>query len=172
MSDSGLEKLLARQEIYDALCRYCRGLDRMDKEMAYSLWHEDGTALYYGMYEGSGHGFVDWVWEAHKTMERHSHQIANSLIEIDGDTAKSETYVTVALWTNPDPEGKQTEIIGKGRYLDSWSKRAGAWAIAHREHIYDMESIHVLNRGDVGETSRRDPGDPSFKVIPAYAAKD
>jgi hypothetical protein len=165
MSGKDYETLMARQAIYDALCRYCRGLDRMDKEMAYSVWHEDGTALYHDMYEGTGHGFVDWVWNAHEPMERHSHQIANSLIEVDGETAKSETYVTVVLWTNPDQDGKQMEIIGKGRYVDVWSKREGKWAITHREHIYDMESINPLNRGNVGNASRRDSGDPSFRVL-------
>jgi hypothetical protein len=165
MSGKDYETLIARQEIYDVLCRYCRGLDRMDKEMAYSVWHEDGTALYHDMYEGTGHGFVDWVWQAHEPMERHSHQIANSLIQIDGENATSETYVTVVLWTNPDQEGKQTEIIGKGRYLDAWSKREGKWAITHREHIYDMESINPLNRGNVGNASRRDSGDPSFGLL-------
>jgi hypothetical protein len=168
VSDADIRKILDRQEIYDALCRYCRGLDRMDKAMAYSVWHADGTALYHGMYEGTGHGFVDWVWEAHEHMERHSHQIANSLIEIDGDTAKSETYITVVLWTNPDSAGKQMEVVGKGRYVDKWAKRSGKWAIAHREHIYDMETIHDLNRGDVGEISQRNVTDPSFRVISAY----
>jgi hypothetical protein len=166
MSASKIEELVAKQEIHDVLCKYCRGLDRMDKELAYSVWHENGTALYHGMYEGTGHGFVDWVWEAHASMERHSHQIANSLINIDGDSAKSETYVTVVLWTNPDDDGKQKEIIGKGRYLDRWSKRNGIWAINHREHIYDMETIHDLNRGNVNDVSRRDTSDPSFDVIP------
>ena len=70
MSGKDYETLIARQEIYDVLCRYCRGLDRMDKEMAYSVWHEDATALYHDMYEGTGHGFVDWVWKAHEPMER------------------------------------------------------------------------------------------------------
>jgi len=140
----------------------------MDKEMAYSVWHENGTALYHGMYEGLGRGFIDWVWLAHEPMERHCHQIANSLIEIDGDTAKSETYVTVALWTKPDSEGAQTEILGKGRYVDQWSNRDGKWAIAHREYIHDMETIHDLVRGDVGEASKRDGNDPSFTLFSPY----
>ena len=57
------------------------------------------------------------------------------------------------------------EIVGKGRYVDMWSKREGKWAITHREHIYDMESINPLNRGSVGNASRRDSGDPSFRVL-------
>jgi len=170
MSDSTLEdrveELLAKQEIREVLCRYCRGLDRMDKEMAYSVWHDDGTALYYDMFEGSGHGFVDWVWQAHAPMERHSHQIANSLINIQGDKASSETYITVTLWTNPDAEGKQQEIIGRGRYLDRWYKRDGKWAIDQRTHILDMQTLHELNRGDINAASKRDQSDISFQFIP------
>jgi hypothetical protein len=168
MSDTKLQVLAAKQEIHDVLCRYCRGLDRMDKAMAYSVWHDDGTALYHDMYEGLGRGFVDWVWDAHAPMERHSHQISNSLIEVDENSAKSETYVTVVLWTKPDCDGKQQEIIGKGRYLDRWSKRSGKWAIDHREHILDMQSLHQLNRGYINEISSRDVSDPSFQIIPTY----
>ncbi len=168
MSEQALTELLAKNAIHDALCRYCRGLDRMDKEMAYSVWHEDGTALYHDMYEGTGHGFVDWVWEAHAGMERHSHQIANSLIELDENTARSETYVTIVLWTNQDSNGRQQEIIGKGRYLDHWSYRNGKWAIDHREHVLDMQTLHDLNRGYINEVSRRDKNDPSFQFIAKY----
>ncbi|MEP1472448.1 MAG: nuclear transport factor 2 family protein [Halieaceae bacterium] len=168
MSDGTADSLLARQQIYDTLCRYCRGLDRMDKAMAFSVWHEEATAIYHGMYEGTGHGFVDWVWQAHAAMERHSHQIANSLIEVDGDSAKSETYVTIALWTIPDEQGDQNEIIAKGRYLDQWAKHQERWVITHREYVHDMESVQPLSRGDVSETSRRDSADPSFKFIAEY----
>ena len=51
--------------------------------MAYSVWHEDGTAHYEGMFEGTGHDFVDWVGEAHSHMERHSQQITNVPAAID-----------------------------------------------------------------------------------------
>lgn len=160
-----MSNLQNKQEIYEALCKYCRGLDRMDKELAYSIWHKDGTAHYHDMYEGVGHGFVDWVWEAHALMERHSHQIANHIIIVDGDAAKSETYVTVTLWTLPDKENNQQEIIGRGRYLDQWSKRNGKWAIDHREHILDMQTINDLNRGYVNKVSSRDASDPSFRLL-------
>lgn len=166
MSDSTMYELISRQAINDALCSYCRGLDRMDKELAYSVWHEDGTALYHDMYEGTGRGFVDWVWDAHAPMERHSHQIANSLVKIEGDLAESETYVTVVLWTKPDSAGNQQEIIGRGRYLDRWSKRSGKWGIDHREHILDMQTLLELNRGHVSGISARNTSDPSFEVIP------
>jgi SnoaL-like domain len=144
------------------LASYCRALDRMDKPAAYAVWHPGGTALYHDIYEGSGRGFVDWVWEAHGAMERHSHQIAQSLIELEGDRARCETYVTVALWLRPDADGRQQEIVGRGRYLDRFSRRDGRWAIDHREHVLDMQSLSLLERGDVSAVSRRDRNDPSY----------
>ena len=168
MNESKLQPLIDRQAIYDTLCRYCRGLERMDKDLAYSVWHEGGTALYHGMFEGSGHGFVDWVWEAHAAMERHSHQIANALIVVDGKAAKSETYVTVTLWTNPDQEGRLQEITVKGRYLDEWAERSGRWAISHREYVTDMQSMHDVDRDTVDEASQRNSSDPSFRLFPAH----
>jgi hypothetical protein len=165
MSSQENEVLLAKQEIRDVLSRYSRGLDRMDKEMAYSVWHDNGTALYYDMFEGTGHGFVDWVWEAHVSMQCHSHQITNVLTEVDGDTAVSEAYVTVVLWTLADTNGKQMEIVGRGRYLDRWSKREGSWAIDHREHVLDMQTLHELNKGEISKQSTRDLNDASFQFI-------
>ena len=165
MDNNQLEILLAKQEIRDGLSRYCRGLDRMDKEMAYNVWHEDGTALYYDMFEGTGYGFVDWVWEAHVPMQCHSHQITNVLTKVDTDTAVSEAYVTVVLWTLADVNGKQMETVARGRYLDRWSKREGRWAIDHREHVLDMRTLHELNKGEISEQSSRDLNDPSFKFI-------
>lgn len=148
--------------IREVLARYCRALDRMDKPAAYAVWHEDGTALYHGIYEGSGRGFVDWVWTAHAGMERHSHQLAQSLVTLAGDRATSETYVTVALWTLPGDDGTQREIVGRGRYLDRWSRRDGCWAIDHREHVLDMQTVTTLQRAEVSAVSRRDRNDPSF----------
>ena len=165
MSDTKLESLLAQQQIRDVLYHYCRALDRMDKALAYSVWHADGTALYHDMYEGTGRGFVDWVWDAHAAMERHSHQVTNSIIRVDGTRAVSEAYVTVALWTAVDAQGEQQEIIGRGRYLDQWSQRAGRWAIDQREHVLDMQSISPLNPGYVNAASRRDTNDPSFGLL-------
>ena len=166
MSDSLLQKLADQQSIRDVLSRYCRGLDRMDRALADTVWHPLGTALYDGIFEGTGAGFLDWVWEAHANMDRHSHQITNVLIELDGDRATSEAYVTVVLWTRPDGEGKQYELVGRGRYLDRWERREGAWGIVHRLHLLDMSSSFPLGRADVSEGSRRDLTDRSYEFLP------
>jgi len=165
MDDPTLRELLDKQAIRDVLSRYCRGLDRMDKEMARAVWHDGGTAFYDGMFEGTGHGFIDWVWQAHAAMERHSHQITNVLIELGGDKATSESYVTVVLWTLPDAEGRQRELLGRGRYLDRWERRDGRWAIEHRVHLLDLSSSVPLERAEVSEGASRDATDLSFEFI-------
>lgn len=165
MPDADIDEILAKQAIRDVLSRYCRGLDRMDKAMARSVFHPDATALYHDMYEGSGYDFIDWVWQAHAAMDRHSHQISNVLAEISGDTANSEAYVTVVLWTLPNEEGQQTEIVVRGRYLDRWLKSDGRWLINQREHVLDMQSESALDPGPVGTASTRDGTDPSFAYI-------
>jgi hypothetical protein len=150
--------------IRDVLSRYCRGLDRMDKSMAYAVFREDAPALYHDMYEGTGRGFVDWVWEAHASMERHSHQISNVLIQLDGDTARSEAYVTVTLWPNYAED--MMEIVCRGRYLDRWQKRDNQWLIVEREHILDMQSTNGVPDMDApNKESSRDESDPSFSFF-------
>ncbi len=165
MAGQGIDEIIATQQIRDVLSRYCRGLDRMDREMARSVWHPGGTASYLGMFEGTGDGFVEWVWKSHEAMERHSHQITNVLAEVEGDRAISESYVTAVLWTLPASDGSRTEITARGRYLDRWSRRDGRWAIDHRIHVLDMQSQAPLAAGDVSPESARDPSDPSFEFF-------
>lgn len=164
-SENVIQALVDKAEIRDVLSRYCRGLDRMDKEMAYGVWHAGATAFYDGIYEGTGRGFIDWVWQAHAAMERHSHQITNVLIEVHGDRATSESYVTVVLWTLPDEDGHQLELVGRGRYLDRFARKNGRWAIEHRTHLLDMSSEYPLDRAAVSEGASRDATDLSFEFF-------
>lgn len=169
VSSEQLATLWVKQEIRDVLSRYCRGLDRMDKAMALSVFHPDAPANYIGMYEGTGHGFIEWVWGAHEGMERHSHQITNVLAEVDLDasTAVSEAYVIVNLWTQPDDQGTRIEIEARSRYLDRWEERDGRWAISERTHVLDMQVGRPVAMHDTNAESRRDPTDVSFTLFPA-----
>lgn len=162
-----VEELLAKQEIRDVLCRYCRGLDRMDKEMVQAVWHEGATVDYRGVFQGSGLGFVDWVWQLHgEHMQCHSHQITNVLAQVDGDRAASEAYVTVALWTKAAPGGRVTEIVSRGRYLDRWANREGRWAIEHRVYVSDQTRRLAVDAPPEAPDSARSLADPSFGFLP------
>ncbi len=159
------DELLATQQIRDTLSRYCRGLDRMDKELAYGVWSEGATADYVGMYEGTGRGFVDWVWESHAGMECHSHQVTNLLVEFGDEGATSEAYVTVVLWTKPGEGGRQDEIVVRGRYLDRWSQGERGWTIDHRVHVLDTQTVTRLGAPRGATPSARDRSDPSYAFL-------
>ncbi|HEV8297065.1 MAG TPA: nuclear transport factor 2 family protein [Acidimicrobiales bacterium] len=168
MDVAPLDGLVAKQAITEVLYRYCRGLDRMDRDMALSVWHPDGTADYGSMFDGTGAGFVDWVWKQHAGFDRHSHQITNILIDVTAaDRAASEAYVTVALRMKPSVD-KVIDIIGRGRYIDRWSRRDGTWAIDHRLYVHDMQTMHELSAtqaDDSASAARRGPDDPSYGIL-------
>ena len=54
------------------------------------------------------------------------------LVDVDGDRAVSEAYVTVALRTADPSSDSLVDIVSRGRYLDRWSQRHGRWAIDAR----------------------------------------
>src|SRR5690349_3081051 len=136
-ADSRLAALLAKQDIRDALSRYCRAMDRRDEALAASIWHDDGSADYGPIFQGTGAGFAAWVTEIHGNFARHSHQITNVLIDLDDacENAVSEAYVTVALWSPPSDSGEVTQVTGRGRYLDRWAHRDGRWAITAQQFV-------------------------------------
>ena len=154
MSDHAVvAELAAKQAITEVIYRYCRALDRMDLDMAATIWHPDGTADYGPtMFQGTGAGFIAWVWEQHTAMQSHSHQISNVLIEVDGDRAASEAYVTAALRTESGPDAP-IEIVSRGRYVDQWSRREADWAIDHR--VLRRRLHHVRRGHERGAGSRR-----------------
>lgn len=126
-----LDVLLAKQAVTEQLHRYCHGLDRFDRSLA-DIWHPGGTASYGGIFEGTGSAFLDWVWPVHEGFEATSHQLANVLVDVDGDHATSEAYVTVCL------RGADVDIVDRGRYSDTWSRRDGRWALDARTYTGDI----------------------------------
>jgi hypothetical protein len=172
-SDPLLAALVAKQEIRDALSRYCRAMDRRDEALAAALWHADGTADYGDIFRGTGAQFAAWVTETHGNFDRHSHQISNVLTDVGGSGAEavSEAYVTVALWTAPDADGAVTQITSRGRYLDTWARRDGRWAVVTRQYVDDFTAVQPLPAEQVSGSSplsRRDPDDPSYSLLSRF----
>jgi hypothetical protein len=170
----------AKQAITEVIYRYCRALDRMDRELADSVWHPDGTADYGPTFQGPAAGLLDCLWSNHAKLLGHSHQVTNILIEVRGDRAGSEAYVTGTLWNRSD-SGVLTHMVALGRYLDRWSRRDGVWAIDHRRFVYDLAYssppptpgdahgdglTRLATQRDPRHTAaRRDREDPSYSVI-------
>ncbi len=159
-----LEAAADRAEISDLIYRYCRAMDRIDHEQGYAIWHEDGLADYGpDFFQGSGRGFIDWVCETHKHLDAHSHQISNIVIEVNGERAGSEAYVTATLRMNRD--GKHMQMTVWGRYIDQWSKRSGRWGIDKRVTVMDFDEIREVIPMKQHSDGSRDHADPSYAAI-------
>src|SRR5260370_6939854 len=131
-----LQAMADRQAITDQIYRYCRAMDRIDHELGYSIWHKDGLADYgEAVFQGLGRDFIDFVCKQHSQVLTHSHQVTNIIIELDGDRAGSEAYVTATLRIERD--GKLMQMVVLSRYIDTWSRRAGPWPIANRAAVLD-----------------------------------
>lgn len=153
-----------RLAITDLIYRYCRSVDRLDVPLGHSIWHEDGHADYgKDVYQGNGRGVIDYICAQHLHTLYHTHQVGNVLLEVNGDRAGSETYVTANLRVQRDEQLLQMSVWG--RYIDSWSRRDGRWGLDKRIAIRDFDEVRevkALHENDVG---RRDRSDPSYAVL-------
>ena len=134
MSDAHLIELLAKQEIYELSCRYMRGLDRLDRKLLRSVFHDDAS-VDYGFFKGSAGDFVDF---AHRALEHHlanHHMIGQVLIEVGGDAAEGEVYFQA--YHRIVEKGVDRDLFIAGRYVDRYTRRDGVWKIAFRSEIND-----------------------------------
>ena len=159
-----LQSLMDRQAITDLIYRYCRAVDRLDIPLGHSIWHADGIADYgAGYYQGPGKGVIDLICENHLLILHHSHQVANILIELDGDHAGSESYVQVTLRLQHQQTLQQISVWG--RYIDCWSRRDNRWGLDKRTLVIDFDEIREVAAMGQHGLAQRDRTDPSYSVV-------
>jgi hypothetical protein len=95
--DPEVQQLVDRQAIADVVLRYCRGIDRLDLELVRSCYHADATDDH-GTFSGTRDEYVDWVAGVLARFTGTMHVVANQLVEVDGDDARSETYGVSKHW--------------------------------------------------------------------------
>ncbi len=163
-SDAILTQLADKQTIRDLIYTYCRAVDRLDVPLGASIWHDDAHADYGAdYYQGPGKGVIETICQHHLALLSHSHQVTNILIDLDGDKAGSEAYVTGTM--RVEQEGKLMQIGVWARYLDAWEKREGRWGIVHRMVVYDHEEVRQATAMGQVIRSTRDANDPSYRFL-------
>ena len=138
-----LRELISQQEITAILYRLARGLDRNDKALLASCFHEDATDDH-GLFVGPADEFCDWVTGELGKYERTQHLITNINIVIDGDKAKTEAYFFAH---HVIPGETKKDVIAAGRYLDHFERRNGVWKIKHRKAVYDWSRVDDTKDG-------------------------
>jgi hypothetical protein len=164
--DARLDALLDKQDISECLARFSRGMDRFDRAIYLSAFHEDAEVAA-GPFVGTAADCWNWAVPMHRSGQILTHHtLLQSTIDLDGDTAHAETYYQF-VGRNLD----ESLWIAGGRYLDRFERRAGEWRIALRTNL--IEWAHTPLRMAVpfedipdvalNGVSSRDPADPSYR---------
>ena len=132
--EDAIRELLDRQEITDVIHRGARATDRGDQELLRSIYHPDAED-FHGIYNGSVREMFEGSDEMRSPYIVLSHVVSNIQIELAGDRAHVETYLS-AVHRAQTPEGLRDDFL-RCRYIDGFERRGGEWRIARRVVVYD-----------------------------------
>lgn len=131
-----VQELLDKQDILECLTRFSRGMDRFDRDVYLSAFHSDAT-IAAGPFVGSAAECYDWAVPMHEAGQVATHHnLLNVTVDIDGDTAHTETYYQF-VGRNRD----ETNWIAGGRYVDRLERRGGEWKIALRTNVIEWSGL-------------------------------
>ena len=160
------ELLLTRQDITDCLTRFCRGMDRFDRDLLLSAFHPDAE-IAAGDFVGGPADLYEWARNMHERGQiATQHNLLNNTCDIDGDIAHSETYYLFAA-RNLD----ESNWMAGGRYFDRLECRDFQWRIMLRTNVIEWSGllptmpIPFADVPDIGANgvSARDRTDPSYR---------
>lgn len=123
-----------KQEIHEAMVRYCRGVDRCDRDLIASALHPDAV-IDTGRSKTTGAEAPDLFVSGVRNAKASMHFAGNEFVEVEGDVAVSETYMLSYLVLTEN--GKDYTRVRGSRYIDRFERRAGAWKVAERVVLDD-----------------------------------
>jgi SnoaL-like domain len=172
VSADRLQALLDRQDIHDCLLRFCRGIDRFDRDLFLSAFHEDAE-IAAGPFVGNAAGCWDWAQPMHETGQvLTQHLLLNHHVETNGEQAHSECYYQFVGRNHPfEDGGAETVMLAGGRYLDRLERRDGTWKIAFRTNVIEWSCLQPSLPPPFGDVpgigangwSTRNLSDPSYQ---------
>ena len=124
-----------RDDILDLVARYAHAVDDRDLDGIVGCFTPDGRIDFEGGRSGGqDHDGIRAAYEKAFTAPHlappacSTHLMANTLVDIDGDTAHAETHGVAFL-------AGDGAVVTRGlRYSDDLRRTADGWRIAHRVH--------------------------------------
>jgi ketosteroid isomerase-like protein len=147
--DARLQEMLDNFEIRKTLAEYCHACDRGDAELMASLYTGDDSFDDHGHVKASGPEYAKVMTGL--VLERTtaaSHILGQSIINIDGDHAASETtFVAFFRIAGVDREPDRLNQL-MGRFVDQFRRIDGKWKIHKRVCVRDTSVTLDVNRDD------------------------
>ena len=140
-----VDRLRAREEIRTLIYGYARALDRLDQTFLLSLFWPEAEVDYGAFYRGPVGGFIEVAMGFQGSMRDTQHLVGNVMIEFDGGTARSESYVQAH---HTVVRGEDTiQLLVGARYLDRFERRDACWRFSFRTEVMDWgRSLPVPER--------------------------
>lgn len=149
--EAKLQQMMDHHDIRQILIRYCRGIDRLDKNLISSVYHANAKDNH-GSFQGDGAAFTIHVVDAlREHTEATTHTLGQSSISVTGNSASSETYVLASHRREAD--GQTYIDVFAGRYVDKLERQEGRWGIVERVVVWDW------SKTDKVESSYYSPDD-------------
>lgn len=165
--DSRLQALIDHHEIRDVLSAYCQGSDRVDGERMAGVFHPESW-IDHANNHSDGRTFVaDALPEQVEYTSLVWHQMGQSMIQVDGDNARAETYVLVAIRKSA-ARGNLLDLMG-GRFVDTFVRKDGRWLIKTRIQLRDWSVTVESGRDDLAKsafaTGHASGEDPFYQIF-------
>ena len=161
-----LRTLLDERAIERVILRYCRGIDRLDRELVRSCYHADATD-HHGSFRGGVDEYLDWAWKLLERYDSTMHLIGNTLIEVDGAAARAESYGVA--FHRGDATVPEHNLITGFRYVDRFEQRGNEWRIARRvsttEWVRRDDPALWWEIKDTLVRGQRDRSDPIYEPL-------
>lgn len=155
-----LQLVRDKQEIYDVLMRYCRGVDRGDADLIASTQRLD-----------TQHPSYDSAFEADAIVARlrastkaTTHFFGNVLIDVNGDTARSESYFFSFQLVEVDGNTHLRTITA--RYLHQFERDDARWFVTAKDVAHEWNRVDEMKAQPPGAADwpygSRSSDDPSY----------
>ncbi len=133
--EAKVSDLTDRQLIHNVYLRYMRGFDRNDVQLMRSAFWPD-CQINYAYQSNTLDEFIKRHLEFHMAkLSSWGHLITNETVDVNGDVAHVETYVTGLFMPKKDESFGRENTIVAGRYIDRLDRRDGEWRISVREFV-------------------------------------
>ena len=164
-----ISELLSKQAITELLYQYPRAIDRLDRELLTSIAHQEAKVEFGKTVFPNWLAYTDFMMKAHAEMLGNNHRVTNILIQVQGDTAVSESTGTAMLLVKQEGKDDYEERMMHSRYLDKWSRRGGKWGLDHRQTVMDYRVVKPVSAADVKQMyvmgQRTGTADPSYRLF-------
>jgi hypothetical protein len=143
--EAELRDLAARRDIAEVAMRYMRALDRLDRDLLLSAFHDDAW-VDAGLFKGAPDEFAGFCMDFLGAMDGSHHLMGQQRVSVAGARAEGEVYFQAWHGTR-DPDGAPRDQFNAGRYIDENERRGGGWRIAKRKLITDWVSDTPADHG-------------------------